>query len=605
MTLISACIDFADPVDSAAPRLRHAFGQPGQVMMAHEVADVRQLLDAVQAAAQQGRWCVGYLRYEAAQAFDSAFSVQAPDGPLAWFAVYDEALPFPEDASLEALKTGIEWTETCLRPVFDAAVGHIQEAIAAGEMYQVNLTAPLAGAWQEKPMAGAPLALFAALQRAQPGGYAAFIDTGEIGDGQVLSVSPELFFDWRSSDAGSGGEILARPMKGTALRGDTPDADAAQAAALRASPKERAENVMIVDLLRNDISRIAEPFSVHVPVLFQTEALPSVWQMTSDVRARTRPGISLADVFAALFPCGSVTGAPKVRAMQMIRAQEAGPRGVYCGAIGVVRPGSSDTLDGSGDAIQATFNVPIRTVTVQGGQLRCGIGSGITSSATPDAEWQEWRAKRKFLERASQPFDLLETLALDGGQMRHNAEHLKRLADAAAHFGYPWSAARIDHCLHELTLAHPHGLWRVRLLLDARGQARAQAFAMDDPPAKVCLQLADRPLVDAHGEFVHFKTTHRTHYDAFTPTVPGVFDTVLWNAEGEITECTRGNVAMLIDGRWVTPPLACGLLPGIGRTLALREGRLVEAVVRLDDVPRVQRWAFLNSLRGWIAAELV
>ena len=604
LTIISALIDFADANDSAAPRLRHAFGQPRQVLVAHDLVDVRPLLDAVQAAAQQGRWCVGYLRYEAAPAFDSAFSVQAPDGPLAWFAVYDEALPFPDDASLEVLKTGVDWLETCPRQVFDAAVGHVQESIAAGEMYQVNFTAPLAGSWQEKPTAGAPLALFAALQRAQPGGYAAFIDTGDTGqsgdkgDGQVLSVSPELFFDWRSSDAGSSGEILARPMKGTALRGDTPDADASQAAALRASPKERAENVMIVDLLRNDISRIAEPFSVQVPALFQTEALPSVWQMTSDVRARTRPSISLADVFGALFPCGSVTGAPKVRAMQMIRAQEAGPRGVYCGAIGVVRPGTSD------DEIHATFNVPIRTVTVAGGQLRCCIGSGITSSATADAEWQEWHAKRKFLERASQPFDLLETLALDGGKLRHAPQHLVRLAGAAAHFGYAWCAAHVEDCLHELALAHPQGLLRVRLLLGASGKARARAFAMDASPAQVRLRLADRALPNTRSEFVRFKTTHRAHYDAFTPTVPGIFDTVLWNEKGEITECTRGNVAMLIDGRWVTPPLECGLLPGIERALALREGRLIESVVRVDNLHCVQGWAFLNSLRGWIGAEM-
>ena len=588
MTLISARIDFSDPQDSAAPRLRHAFGTPRTVLVAHEPHEVRALLDAVQAAAEQGRWCIGYVRYEAAPAFDPALAVHPADGPLAWFAVHDAPLPWPEDDS--ALAARVEWLDTCPRPAFGAAVAHIQQAIAAGELYQVNLTAPLRGEWLGEPEAGASQALFAALQRAQPGGYAAFIDTG---DEQLLSVSPELFFDWRE------GSILARPMKGTAARGATLQADAAQADALRASPKERAENVMIVDLLRNDISRIAEPFSVRVPRLFHTEALPSVWQMTSDVQARTRAGTTLADVFGALFPCGSVTGAPKVRAMQMIRTLEAGPRGVYCGAIGIVRPGAP------GQGVQATFNVPIRTVTVKAGVLRCGIGSGITSGALPDAEWQEWRDKRKFLERASMPFDLLETLALKDGQLRHAAGHLKRLASAAAHFGYAWNAVQVESYLHELAQAHAQGLWRVRLLLDAQGRPRAQAFAMDASPDQVRLQLAERPLLDAHGEFVRFKTTRRAHYDAFTPTAPGVFDTVLWNAEGEITECTRGNVAMLLYGRWVTPPLACGLLPGIGRALALREGRVIEAVVRVDDVPRVRGWAFLNSLRGWIGAEMV
>jgi len=549
---------------------------------------VLSVLEAVQQAALQGLWCVGYLRYEAAPAFDAALAVHAPDGPLAWFAVYDKALPWPEDQHAGAATAQVQWRESCLRPAFGSAMDHIQRAIAAGELYQVNFTAPLLGAWQGAPEEGAEQALFAALQRAQPGGYTAYIDTG---DAQVLSVSPELFFDWQ------GGQILARPMKGTAARGATLQDDAAQAAALRASPKERAENVMIVDLLRNDISRIAEPFSVQVPRLFHTEALPTVWQMTSDVQARTRAGTTLADVFAALFPCGSVTGAPKVRAMQMIRMLEPQPRGVYCGAVGVVRPG--------GQGIRATFNVPIRTVTVQAGALRCGIGSGITSGAMPDAEWQEWRHKRAVVERASMCFDLLETLALQDGRLRHAADHLQRLAGAAAHFGYLWDAAKVQQCLHELAQAHPQGLWRVRLLLTAQGQARAEAFAMDASPKQVRLQLAGRPLDEAHGEFVRFKTTRRAHYDAFTPTQPGVFDAVLWNAEGEITECTRGNVAMLMDGRWVTPPLACGLLPGVGRAMALREGRLTEAMVRVEDVPRVQGWAFVNSLRGWMGAEMV
>ncbi|MDO8720326.1 MAG: aminodeoxychorismate synthase component I [Polaromonas sp.] len=590
---MSSRIDFTDPYDSAAPRLRHAFGAPRAVLVAHALAEVRPLLDAVQAAAREGRWCVGYVRYEAAPAFDAALAVHAPDGPLAWFAVYDQALPWPDDAHAPASAAKVQWNETCLRPAFGAAMDQIQRAIAAGELYQVNFTAPLLGQWVGQPPDGAAEALFAALQRAQPGGYAAFIDAGSE---QLLSVSPELFFDWR--DGSEDGQILARPMKGTAARGATPEMDAAQAQALRASPKERAENVMIVDLLRNDISRIAEPFSVQVPALFHTEALPTVWQMTSDVQARTRPGTTLADVFAALFPCGSVTGAPKVRAMQTIRRLEPQPRGLYCGAIGVVRPGAQ------GQGIRATFNVPIRTVTVQAGRLRCGIGSGITSGAVPDAEWQEWRNKRQFLERASQPFDLLETLALQEGQLRHAAEHLQRLASAAAHFGTPWDVARVQHCLNERVQAHPQGWWRVRLLLDAQGHASAQAFAMEPSPTRVRLQLADRPLMEAHGEFVRFKTTRRSHYDAFIPVEPGVFDTVLWNEEGEITECTRGNVAMRINGRWVTPPLACGLLPGVGRALALQGGRLTERVVRVDEVARVQDWAFLNSLRGWIEAGL-
>ncbi len=581
----TARIDFAQPLDAAAPRLRCAFGAPRQVLVAQQVDAVRAVLDAVHAAAQRGHWCVGYVRYEAAPAFDAALQTHAADGPLAWFAVHDAPQPWPAEAAQEAAR--VEWHSGLERGTFDAALGRIQQAIGAGELYQVNYTAPLTGTLQ-----GSAAALFAALQRAQPGGYAAHIDAG--GE-QVLSVSPELFFDWR--DAPGGGDILARPMKGTAARGATPEEDAAQAAHLRTAPKERAENVMIVDLLRNDLSRIALPHSVQVPALFATQALPTVWQMTSDVRARTRPGTTLTDVFAALFPCGSVTGAPKVRAMQMIHALEPAPRGVYCGAVGVVRPGERG-------GIHATFNVPIRTVVLQGNQACCGIGSGITADAVADAEWNEWRHKRAFVERASMPFDLLETLALEEGRLRHVADHLARLQRAAAHFSIPWNAGAVHQCLQALADGHPQGLWRVRLLLGAAGQPRAEAFALQPTPEPVRLQLAGGPLMEAHSEFVRFKTTRRAHYAAFAPTETGVFDTVLWNAAGEITESTFGNIAMLLDGRWVTPPLSCGLLPGVGRAVALRDGRVCEAVVRLQDLPRVQGWAFINSLRGWLQARL-
>ncbi|SDO86444.1 para-aminobenzoate synthetase / 4-amino-4-deoxychorismate lyase [Rhodoferax sp. OV413] len=579
MSQITALVDFSDPAQPNAPRLRHAFGSPLQTLVAHTLDQVRPLLDAVQASSAQGLWCVGYLQYEAAPAFDAALAVHAADGPLAWFAVYDKPLPWPVAPTQTAQ---IDWQSFITRADFDAAMATLLQAIADGELYQVNLTAQMRGNFS-----GAPQALFAALQRAQPGGYAAFIDTGHTDNMQILSVSPELFFDWRD------GQILARPMKGTARRGATETEDAALAAALRSSPKERAENVMIVDLLRNDVSRIAQPFSVKVPRLFHTEALPTVWQMTSDVSARTRAGCSLADVFAALFPCGSVTGAPKVQAMRKIKSLEPGARGVYCGAIGVVQPGGT-----------ATFNVPIRTVTLHGAQAQCGIGSGITFDASAEGEWQEWANKQAFVQRASAPFALLETLALVDGVLRNRAEHLARLAQAAAHFGTPWDAAHVAHTLDTLIAGHPEKSWRVRLLLDAQGHAAAEAYALEASPARVRLQLADRPLLEAHSEFVRFKTTRRGQYEAFT-TPPGVFDTLLWNATGEITECTRGNIALLLDGRWVTPPLACGLLGGIGRAKALEDGRLVEALVRVDDLPRVQGLAFVNSLRGWIDADLV
>ncbi|EJL79235.1 aminodeoxychorismate synthase, component I [Variovorax sp. CF313] len=570
-------IDFAQPHGDGASRLRLAFGAPSRVLVARTAGEVRPVLEAIEALAREGRWCVGYLRYEAAVAFDPALAVHEADGPLAWFGVHDEVLPWPEDSPA---MPPVEWQGSLSRESFDQRMQAIHRAIADGELYQLNYTAALNAEFH-----GDALDWFLALRQAQPGGYSAFIDTGEE---QVLSVSPELFFDWH------GDRILARPMKGTAPRGTTPAEDAALARRLRTVPKERAENVMIVDLIRNDLSRVAQPFSVRVPRLFHTEALPTVWQMTSDVEALLREGITLADVFGALFPCGSITGAPKVSAMRLIRELEPEARGVYCGAVGVVQPGG-----------HATFNVPIRTVTLRGTEARCGIGSGITADARADAEWEEWRHKRAFLgQAANPPFELLETLALVGGELRDAPAHLARMAAAAAHFGRAWSEAPVTACLDRLKARHATGMWRVRLLLDAQGAPRAEAFAMEAPPARVQLQLATRAFDEADSDFTRFKTTRRAHYEAFAPTAAGVFDTLLWNRDGEITECTRGNIALLLDGRWVTPPLHCGLLNGVGRANRLRSGQLAEAVVRVNDLPRVQALAFVNSLRGWLDADL-
>jgi len=597
-------IDFADP-HGADKRLRCAFAAPLRTLVAHTPDQVKPVLDAVEAAAHQGLWCVGFVRYEAAQAFDQALQTHPADGVLAWFGVFAQALAWPDDLATEAapLTAPLHWHSELTLDAFAEHMAHIHQAIAAGDFYQVNYTTLLHGAF-----AGSASALFARLQLAQPGGYAAFIDTG---DEQILSVSPELFFDW--DGGGAGGHILTRPMKGTAARGATPEEDAAQIFTLTHSPKERSENVMIVDLLRNDLSRLAQRNSVKVPALFTVQSLPTVHQMVSDVTALTRPGTTLAEVFGALFPCGSITGAPKVRAMQEICVRESAPRGVYCGAVGVLRPGG-----------HATFNVAIRTVTLQGAQARCGIGSGITADATTDAEWQEWQIKRRFLKRASEPFELLETLRLQGGAFHNLGAHLARLASAARHFDYPFDTTRVEQTLGMLAAdaAAPQDsplpgaspppthldtdtIWRVRLLLTANGQTRAEKFILNQPIAPVNITLAATPFEAFESEFTRFKTTRRAHYEAFAPSDPAVFDTLLYNPRGELTECTRGNIALLLDDRWVTPALHCGLLGGVGRAVALQEGRLGEAVVRLEDLPRVQAIAFINSLRGWLAARLI
>ena len=382
-----AHIDFANPWREAGGRWQWSAGRPVRTWVAHRPDEVAGVLDAAHEAARQGDWCAGHVRYEAAAAFDPALHTHPADGPLAWFAAWADVdtgpLP-PGDAAGPAER--LRWALQTDRARFDRDMDRIHRAIEAGALYQLNLTSAAVAHLPAVAGADTGRRLFAALLQAQPGGYAAWLagDAGQPGAEQVLSVSPELFLAWR------GDELLCRPMKGTAPRSPEPATDRELALGLQQSPKERAENVMIVDLLRNDLSRIALPHSVQVPRLFDVQPLPTVWQMTSDVCARARPGLSLSAVFGALFPCGSVTGAPKVAAMDLIRRVEPGPRGVYCGAVGVMAPGG-----------EVRFNVPIRTVTLRDQVARCGLGSGITWGSHPDGEWAEWGHKQAFLTQAT------------------------------------------------------------------------------------------------------------------------------------------------------------------------------------------------------------
>jgi para-aminobenzoate synthetase/4-amino-4-deoxychorismate lyase len=376
-------VDFANPWRQAGQRWCWTAGAPERTWVAHHPHEVAAVLDAAHDAARQGAWCAGHVRYEAAAAFDPALRTHAADGPLACFSAWTTVNTDPTvGADVPWPLPPLPWRLQTDRTRFEHDLGQIRQTIEAGGLYQLNLTSAVVAPLPAVAPVDVGLRLFAALLQAQPGGYAAHL-TG-AGDEQVLSVSPELFLAWR------GDELLCRPMKGTAPRHPEPATDQALAQGLRTSPKERAENVMIVDLLRNDLSRIATPHSVKVPHLFDVQPLPTVWQMTSDVCAQARPGLTLSAAFAALFPCGSITGAPKVAAMDLIRRLEPGPRGVYCGAVGVMAPGG-----------EVRFNVPIRTVTLQGAQARCGVGSGITLGSHPDGEWAEWGHKQAFLTQAT------------------------------------------------------------------------------------------------------------------------------------------------------------------------------------------------------------
>ncbi|MDC8787193.1 chorismate-binding protein [Paucibacter sp. hw1] len=575
---------------------------PARWLRAHHTSDVAAVLTQAHQASRDGAWVLGGLRYEAAGAFDKALLTHSVTLPLAEFAVFDSAPePWPDGfepgiADAQVQRLCADWCDDGQAPQSCARIERIREWIRAGDCYQVNLTTRL----RSDLSPSVDLAdYFLALHRAQSGGFSLFLR--EAG---VASVSPELFFDWRPVPGAANAWLLAaQPMKGTATRGRDVVEDEAAQAHLHTSLKERAENLMIVDLLRNDMSRVAQLGTVRVPRLFELHALPTVWQMTSTVTAVSRPRLTLAELFAALFPCGSVTGAPKIRAMQIIHELEPAERGWYCGALGLLQPGGV-----------ATFNVPIRTVeqapaagvSAPAG-LVAGVGSAITLDSNPEAEVAEWAAKARFLSRAQAPIAALETLRLDHGVYQRLNGHLMRLQRTCQHFGLRLPLADLRARLQALASETPAGDWRVRITLGEREGLAVTATALPATPQCVILALAPSA-IQTRGpgaEFLQHKTTRREAYDFFTSAKPAeAFDVLLWNEDGELTECTFGNVAVQLNGRWLTPRLQAGLLPGVYREELLHQGRLIEANLRIADLANAQELAFFNSLRGWCQARL-
>lgn len=555
--------------------------EPVEILVAEEAERVREIVASAEEATRHGHYAVGFLTYEAAPGFDPALAVQRRGSlPAAWFAVVRrlDGLPALPDTQ-GAFRLG-PWRASLTPREHAARVAAVRRAIARGDTYQANLTYRL-----RAPFDGDPLALFHQLWEAQRPSHAAYLD---LGDHALLSVSPELFF------IRDGERVRCRPMKGTAARGCTTTEDARVAQALRASPKDRAENLMIVDMVRNDLGRVAAPGSVAVPELFTLERYPSLWQLTSTVEART--AATTADLLAALFPCASITGAPKVRTMEILRRLEDSPRGVYTGAIGWIGPGG-----------RASFNVAIRTVHVDRdrGGAEYGTGGGIVWDSRSDAELQETRTKAAILLERPPAFELLETLAwrpLSGYRLLRR--HLARLADSAAYFGIPCDMDRCRDVLDALAGDLPPIPHRVRLRLGASGEARADATPDADTPRRPWrLAFAEGP-VDPADRFLYHKTTHRELYDRARADRPDHDDVLLWNPAGEVTETTIANLVVCLDGRWVTPSLASGLLPGTFRYALLARGRVREARLSIADLRRAQRVLLVNSVRGIVAAEV-
>lgn len=548
-----------------------------RVVEAWALAEVLPGFEVIEDAVARGLYAAGFVAYEAAPAFEPALAVRPPEGslPLLRFGLFRERIEGRPPALGEpggAFSLG-EWVPSISEERYASAVERIRERIAAGDTYQVNYTFRL-----RAPFSGDDAALYARLALAQRAAYSAHLRFGDLA---ILSLSPELFFDWR-------GDVLTlRPMKGTRPRGRWTAEDDALAAELLASPKDRAENVMIVDLLRSDAGRVAAPGSVEVPRLFEVERYETVHQMTSTVRARTLPGTRLSDLFRALFPSGSVTGAPKIRTSEILAGLEDSPRGVYTGAVGFVSPG------------EAVWNVAIRTLVLdrRAGRAELGVGSGITYDSEPAAEYRECLAKAEFARREPFDFQLLETLLLEpaGGFFLLDL-HLDRLQDSARYFGFRYDREEIERRLARIASAADS--LRIRLLLDREGGISIEAGPLLPSEEPVRVAFAAQP-IDRREPLLYHKTTRREIYERRAAERPDLGDVLLWNEEGEVTESTIANLVVEIGGERCTPPVACGLLPGVFRAELLRRGEVRERVLSREDVERAEAVWLVNSVRRW------
>lgn len=576
--------------DDLRPQRRRSFQLDGlvEVVEAGAVDDVVEVLTTVEKHVREGRWVAGFVTYEAAPGFDPALKVIDPAGtpleqlPLAWFSVWERRTP-----TLPLTSTRYElgsFVPEANESQHARGVAAIKNLIRRGQTYQVNHTFRM-----EATFRGDPASLYGDLVNSQSCGYGALIDTGRWA---VVSASPELFFEWRH------GVVRSQPMKGTAPRGKRLEDDEARRQLLETSEKDRAENLMIVDMVRNDLGRIARTGTVRVPALFTSEKYDTVWHLTSTVEAEPLPRTTLPQVFGALFPCASITGAPKVATVNIISQLESSPRGVYCGAVGFGGP------DAGGEP-QWAFNVAIRTALVdrQRKVAIYGTGGGVTYDSTPAGEYREALLKAAVLGRRGGSFELLET-------MRHTAQggiflldrHLHRLAASARYFDIPLDLAEVRAALRAAVAGHSRSR-RIRMRVGRDGTIYVETSELiSDGP--VTLAVDDVP-VDPEEVFLYHKTTNRQVYEEAKKRHPEADDVILINTRGEVTETTLANLAVCLDGAWVTPPVSDGLLPGTYRAELVETGELAERTITLADLRKAREVARLNALRGWQTAELL
>jgi para-aminobenzoate synthetase/4-amino-4-deoxychorismate lyase len=564
----------------ASPRL---YAEPSVVIVAREVEEVESALEQVRRGLAAGKHAAGYLAYEAGHAFDPKLAGSARRGeePLLRFGLFDgfvtpdlaALLPSPNGACVGRPRPRIT------QPAYEAAAIEVREHLFAGDFYQANLTFGC-----DVAVTGDPLALYARLRRSALAGWGGILIHDE---GAIVSLSPEQFFTIRD------GVIEARPMKGTAPRQADPAADMTEVEELAADEKQRAENLMIVDLMRNDLARVSQAGSVEVPDLFAVETYPTLHQMVSRITARLREGVDAVDVLQAIFPCGSVTGAPKIAAIEALRRLEPEPRGVYTGSMGWIEPG--------GDA---AFNVLIRTLEWRTGttKARLGLGSGLVVDSVSSNEWAECLLKGNFVLRESQDFDLIETMGFDPSEgIVELDRHLDRLSNSAGDLDFSFDRHAARNELQAATFGRKARAM-VRLLLSRSGAMAIQVKPYEDP-AETPVTVALRPLPVEPTDFrLRYKTTDRRFLDQARQQGQA-YETVFVDPDGHLTEGSRTNIFVEREGKLLTPPIGRGILPGILRAKLIEEGRAEEAELTPADLS--DDFYIGNIVRGLIPARLV
>ena len=551
--------------------LRHLFTKPIKELKTRDIDQVEALLKEVETYQEAGFYAVGYVSYEAAPAFEKKLAVHpAPlmGEYLLYFTIHEEVetLPFPED--YEAVDLPANWKEEVEAPAYQEAIKTIHHHIRQGDTYQVNYTVQLS-----QELETDPLAIYNRLVVEQKAHYNAFIQHDDVA---ILSISPELFFEQEDR------LLTTRPMKGTTRRGLTNQADLKEAAWLEADPKNRAENMMIVDLLRNDMNRISEIGSEQVTRLCQVEQYSTVWQMTSTIESRLRPEVDLVQAFQALFPCGSITGAPKISTMEIIQKTEIAPRGVYCGTIGILLPRG-----------KRIFNVAIRTLQMQGTKSIYGVGGGITWDSKWEGEYQETKQKSAVLYRQEPRFELLTTGRIHQEELTFLEQHLTRLREASRYFAYPFNEPKLLNDLQEeLTHLDPSLDYRCRIALQKNGSFHLVITELTDLPASYLQAQLTEQKIDLATPFTYFKTSQRNHLAA------NHREQIFYLPNGSLLETTIGNLILEIEGKLYTPPAYLPLLDGIYRRHLLETQQVEEKLLTLKDLKNADRIYACNALRG-------